>query len=104
VALQRDDHNNVASGVWQAQAACRGGVEIFFAPLSSERKEHRLSRERQAKAICRACDVRDACLAHALQFDEPHGVWGGLTEGERADLLTRADIDAYGRRRQAHLG
>jgi WhiB family redox-sensing transcriptional regulator len=31
----------------------------------------------QAKAHCRACPVRTACLAGAVERREPYGVWGG---------------------------
>ena len=31
---------------------------------------------------------RRECLDHALESGEPYGVWGGLTTGERAALLT----------------
>jgi WhiB family redox-sensing transcriptional regulator len=30
-----------------------------------------------AKAVCRDCPIRDACLARALDRAEPWGVWGG---------------------------
>ena len=36
-----------------------------------------------ARAVCAACPVRAACLAHALAHDEPWGMWGGLTTRER---------------------
>ena len=36
-----------------------------------------------AKAICRACPVREQCLADALERGEVHGVWGGLSAKER---------------------
>ena len=36
------------------------------------------------KKICGACPVRLACLAYAFEHDERHGVWGGLSEQERA--------------------
>lgn len=32
---------------------------------------------REAKRICRVCDVRPECLQWALDNDEPHGIWGG---------------------------
>lgn len=31
----------------------------------------------QAKALCRSCPLVDACLAGALDRQEPWGVWGG---------------------------
>lgn len=36
------------------------------------------------------CPVRAECAAHALQVREPYGVWGGLTEDEREELMGRA--------------
>ena len=31
----------------------------------------------EAKALCRDCPIREACLAGALERREPWGVWGG---------------------------
>ena len=31
----------------------------------------------QAKTLCGTCPIRRACLAEALQREEPWGVWGG---------------------------
>lgn len=36
-----------------------------------------------AKAVCRDCPVRAACLAYALAEKIPWGVWGGLSASER---------------------
>lgn len=36
-----------------------------------------------AKAACATCPIREACLQMALENDEPHGIWGGLTAQER---------------------
>ena len=48
---------------------------------------------REAKETCRLCPVRLACLDYALGLSEErpfrrevHGIWGGLSEGERRDL------------------
>lgn len=35
------------------------------------------------QAICAACPVRAACLAHARAHDESWGIWGGRTTRER---------------------
>jgi len=41
---------------------------------------------RQARIICRRCEVRQECLAHALAAGERYGIWGGLSERERIRL------------------
>jgi WhiB family redox-sensing transcriptional regulator len=48
---------------------CTDDPELFFAesPEDVER----------AKALCRGCQARLACLAGALERREPWGVWGG---------------------------
>lgn len=73
---------------WQARAACRGPEStLYFPPTYAERKEERELRERRAKAICALCPVRADCLDYALTIREPHGIWGGLSEHERLELL-----------------
>jgi WhiB family redox-sensing transcriptional regulator len=73
---------------WQLRASCRGPESVlFFPPTTSERREERDLRERRAKAICATCSVRRECLDYALSIREPHGIWGGLNETERRNLL-----------------
>ena len=38
---------------------------------------------REAKRVCRSCEVRAECLEFALENDERFGIWGGLSERER---------------------
>jgi WhiB family transcriptional regulator, redox-sensing transcriptional regulator len=77
-----------ADETWQLRAACRGPESIlFFPPTASERKEEREAREAKAKTICATCRVQPACLEYALDIREPHGIWGGLNEHERRELL-----------------
>ncbi len=74
---------------WQLKAACRGPQSaVFFPPPRPERREEKRMREENAKAICGTCAVRDACLDYALGIREQHGIWGGLSENERRDILT----------------
>jgi WhiB family redox-sensing transcriptional regulator len=76
--------------LWQVKAACRGPqAAAFFPPSHSERKDERLDRERAAKAICKTCPVRRECLDYAVRIREPHGIWGGLNEVERKQLIER---------------
>jgi WhiB family redox-sensing transcriptional regulator len=48
---------------------CASEPELFFAEDPQDL--------RRAKALCRGCGVRAACLSAALQRREPCGVWGG---------------------------
>ena len=76
--------------LWQSKAACRGPQSsVFFPPSHFERKDEKEAREARAKAICATCPVRRPCLDYALRIREPHGIWGGLNEVERKQLLGR---------------
>jgi WhiB family transcriptional regulator, redox-sensing transcriptional regulator len=73
---------------WQLDGACRGeDSALFFAPNYFEKRDEKNTRETKAKAICARCVVRDECLEYALGIREPHGIWGGLNEFERRQLL-----------------
>jgi len=77
---------------WQERAACRGPIaKVFFPPDHPEPRSARDAREARAKAICRACPVRQPCLDYALSIRERHGVWGGTSESERLRLIERSD-------------
>lgn len=74
---------------WQMRAACRHlDTSVFFHP-ANERGPAAAARDDDAKQVCGACPVIEACLRHALAVREPYGVWGGLTTGERDALLSR---------------
>ncbi|MHA4855024.1 WhiB family transcriptional regulator (plasmid) [Rhodococcus sp. ZPP] len=74
---------------WQHHASCRGAdTEIFFSP-DGERRSIRSQRERAAKQICQACPVLADCRAHALTAAETYGIWGGMSENERAHHTRR---------------
>ena len=82
MSAQRSDDS------WQMKAACRGPqAVVFFPPSQFERKEEKAEREERAKAICAQCSVREPCLSYALRIREQHGIWGGLNELERKQLL-----------------
>ena len=75
---------------WQFEGACRSlPTEMFFHP-EGERGPRRRARENAAKAVCATCPVLAACRAHALASQEPYGIWGGLTEDERLEIISRA--------------
>jgi WhiB family redox-sensing transcriptional regulator len=64
---------------------CRG---VYDEPFVHERRDSiGKALDDEAKRICAYCPVRQACLDYALNAGEPHGIWGGLTPGERTELL-----------------
>jgi WhiB family transcriptional regulator, redox-sensing transcriptional regulator len=70
---------------WQRLGACHDGVSwIHFYSADGERPAEKAEREARAKAICAGCEVRSDCLDFALSRLDKFGVWGGLTEDERA--------------------
>ena len=68
---------------WQERALCaETDPEAFFPEKGGS--------TRMAKRICRGCEVRAECLEFALENDERHGVYGGLSERERRRLKREA--------------
>ncbi len=64
---------------WQNYANCLGvDPDLFFPERGASTKE--------AKAVCKACVVREDCLEYALENSEKFGIWGGLSERERRRL------------------
>lgn len=68
---------------WREHAACAGEDTSLFFPWDGERGHAAERREAKAKEICSGCTVRPECLAWAEDHRE-RGLWGGLTEDERA--------------------
>ena len=46
----------------------------------------------RAKVVCRRCDVREKCLAYAVENQEMHGIWGGTTAEQRKRLRGRRGL------------
>ncbi len=68
---------------WQDRALCaQTDPEAFFPEKGGSTRE--------AKKVCRACEVRAECLEYALEHDERFGIWGGLSERERRRLKRHA--------------
>ncbi len=73
---------------WRLRAACRGPQSaMFFPPGHFERKDDKRERERRAKSICSTCSVVGDCREYSLTIREQHGIWGGLNEKERREVL-----------------
>jgi WhiB family redox-sensing transcriptional regulator len=69
---------------WRDRAACWGqNPELFFPDGTTAPA---LLQTKKAKAVCRRCEVAEACLKWAVETGQDTGVWGGLSEGERRAL------------------
>ena len=68
---------------WQDRALCaQTDPEAFFPEKGGSTRE--------AKKVCRGCEVRAECLEFALENDERFGIWGGMSERERRRLKREA--------------
>ena len=81
-----EDTGTSALWSWRLRAACRYVDSTVFFPPDGERPPQRDARETRAKAICGRCPVIGQCATYAIQYGERYGVWGGLSEQERAAL------------------
>jgi WhiB family redox-sensing transcriptional regulator len=79
------------SSDWQSQAACKGNNKNHFPPDHFESKKIRKAREARAKAICSVCPVQVQCLEYSLVNREPAGIWGGVNEIERNQMLIQRE-------------
>jgi WhiB family transcriptional regulator, redox-sensing transcriptional regulator len=69
---------------WRDQAACRNLDPDLFFPAGTTGAA--LDQVQRAKAVCRACPVREACLEFAMEANQEPGIWGGLDETERRQM------------------
>lgn len=72
---------------WQLHGACRGMNSEYFFHSDAERGRARDTREARAKQICHTCPVIAECREHALAVQEAYGIWGGLGENERREII-----------------
>lgn len=73
---------------WLDKAACRDvDTELFFPIGKNGTGEPTLRQVAAAKKICEGCVVRSECLEWAVETRNIDGIFGGLTGGERRDLL-----------------
>ena len=78
-----------SAGRWQERANCLGVDPDLFFP-------ERGASTREAKAVCRGCEVRVECLEYALAHGEKFGIWGGLSERERRRVRRARALERRG--------
>src|ERR671927_1063171 len=72
---------------WRHRSACLDEDPELFFPIGNTGPA--ILQIEEAKQVCRRCEVREQCLAWALEAGQDHGVWGGLSEDERRALKRR---------------
>jgi WhiB family redox-sensing transcriptional regulator len=80
---------------WQQRAACQGMDSSRFFGHERERATAGAARIAAAKRVCAGCSVMLECRLFALHSGEPYGVWGGLSEYERAEILESHPPGSY---------
>ncbi len=74
---------------WQENANCLGVDPDLFFP-------ERGASTREAKTVCRGCEVRVDCLEYTLAHGEKFGIWGGLSERERRRVRRQRALERRG--------
>jgi WhiB family transcriptional regulator, redox-sensing transcriptional regulator len=75
------NRQNALDKTWQALAECRHPEYQNAMFFPSETDDETLE---SAKSVCAVCAVTEQCLQYALAAKEKLGVWGGMSEQERA--------------------
>lgn len=78
---------------WLDEARCNGAdVELFYPQRDKETYKNVAN---EAKKFCfgstgkTPCPVRTECLWFAVESDEQHGIWGGLSHRERNAVVRK---------------
>lgn len=71
---------------WHDDALCAYVGDDWWFPEKGESTK-------DAKKICRSCPVRAECLDYALTWRQAFGVWGGVSERGRRDLIKELGLD-----------
>ncbi|CAB4123949.1 Transcription factor WhiB [uncultured Caudovirales phage] len=78
---------------WRTEARCHGEDTELFYPPRDKTQYKKIAAE--AKVFClgengkNPCPVRKECLWYAVETDELHGIWGGLSHRERNAIVRK---------------
>jgi len=91
IGRQMLPHPTTEAWSWLLNARCRGSDTDVFFTRDGERPDAARRRQQRAIACCARCEVVAECGDYALRYQEPWGVWGGLSESERRRILNLRD-------------
>jgi WhiB family redox-sensing transcriptional regulator len=69
----------------KSQLPCRNNDPEIWFPVGTVGMA--LYQTEHAKTLCHSCPIEEACLAYALSYPETYGVWGGMSEEERRNII-----------------
>lgn len=70
---------------WRDSAACRSEDPEMFYPSGRSARGLVV----HAQSVCAVCPVVEACGRWALETGEQWGIWGGMSENRRRQILRR---------------
>ncbi len=91
--LDPSSRQDGASASWQMRGACVGQPERWFFPDGGGPNANYAYAK--GRRVCARCPVRVLCLTEAIKLEGRldqqwrFGLWGGLTPGERVELMRR---------------
>ncbi|MBH2007970.1 WhiB family transcriptional regulator [Candidatus Saccharibacteria bacterium] len=71
------------------QANCKDVGLDFFATEHEGTIDYNKRAKKELLPVCASCAIKSACLEWALENNEGHGVWGGMTPTQRRELQRR---------------
>lgn len=87
-------NESLLEGAKCAELSVKEADRLFFqinpnTPDQDLRGVRKTEATEAAKSMCRKCPVLAKCLKYALEHPEltRYGVWGGMSEGERKQIL-----------------
>lgn len=79
---------------WRERSACLDEDPELFFPIGTTGPA--ILQIEAAVAVCRRCEVREACLQFAVDYRIADGIWGGFPEDERRAMKRRELRQARG--------
>lgn len=77
---------------WMEDAACAQiGPGLFYVGEKAQAREYDA-----ARSVCNTCTVQAECLEFALEVDDRHGMWGGLSPQEREKVRKQRGLHRSG--------
>lgn len=76
--------HNWGDDKWRVKAACKGmNTDVFFPKRGLASGMNSLAIVAKSRLICAGCTVRKECLNFALENRIQHGLYGGISPGDR---------------------